>query len=131
MDNNEQKVTEVRETNDRVGNTNVQRQSVSTAAAAPRNVVARRVVWFIAGFIMVVLALRFLFLLLGANQGNGFVDFIYNLGGFFAAPFDGIFSFAPSYGRSFFDINSLVAIALYGLIAWGIAKLLTLKNPNT
>lgn len=92
-------------------------------------VVATRIVWFIAGFISIVLALRIIFLMLSANQGSGFVDLVYGLGGFFAAPFVGIFG-SPTYGQFYFDIASLIAIVVYLLIAWGLGKLFTLTRPR-
>lgn len=131
MDDREHEVTEVRETRAVDGDTNVRRQSVSTAAAAPGSVVVRRIVWFIAGVVIALLAIRMVLLLLAANQGNAFVDFIYNLSAVFAAPFYGIFSYQPTYGSSTFEVSSLVAIIIYALIAWGLAKLLTLNRPST
>ena len=90
---------------------------------------AARIVWFIAGVIIAFLALRFVFILFGANQGNGFVNFIYSVSHPFAAPFFGIFSYRLHYGVSRFEIASLVGIAVYALIAWGIARLLTIRQP--
>lgn len=127
MDNDPEQTTEVRERN--VVNDNgdrVQRRTV-TASAGGRSVMSR-VVWYVAGLIIALLALRVLLLLLGANRDNGFVDLIYALSGVFAAPFTGIFP-TPTYGQSFFDTASVVAIVVYALIAWGIAKLFTLNRP--
>lgn len=104
-----------------------QRETVATTTQPDSSVVAQRVVWYIAGFIITFLALRLVLLLLGANQGNFFVDFVYAVGGFFAAPFAGIFA-APTFGQSFFDTASLVAIVVYALLAWGIARAFTLTG---
>jgi len=125
----EQQTTEVQETNKQVGNTNVQKQTVSRSTQVSGVVIAQRVIWFFAGFIMVFLALRVLLLMLAANQGNFFVDFVYALGGFFAAPFSGIFG-SPTYGEFYFDTASVVGIVVYALLAWGIAKLITLTRPH-
>ncbi len=126
----EQKTTEVRTTNVQEGDTNVQRETVRSASATDNRVVAQRVVWYIAGFIITLLALRVVLFMLGANQGSGFVDFIYAISGVFAAPFQGIFP-APVYGQFFFDTASMVAIAVYALVAWGVAKLFTLNSSRT
>lgn len=126
----EQQTTEVRSTEVQDGATNVQRQTVSHSEQADSRVVAGRIVWYIAGFIIILLVLRIVLLLLGANNAAGFVDFIYAISGFFAAPFIGIFP-APSYdGRFFFDSASVVAIVVYALIAWGVAKLFTLNRTH-
>lgn len=120
---------EVQTTDSQVGDTNVQRQVVREETAAPGSVVAKRVVWYIIGFIITLLALRVLLLLLGANQGSGFVDFIYGFAGIFALPFDGIFG-TPVYGRSVLDTAGLVAIVVYTLIGWGLAKLFTINSNH-
>lgn len=122
--------TEVRETSDNVDNTNTTR-TVRTADRADGPLVFHKVVWYIAGIIIALLALRIVFLLLAANQGSPFVDLIYGLSGIFAAPFFGIFGYTPAYGQSVLEISSLVAIAIYALIAWGIAKLATLTSNRT
>lgn len=131
MDDNTTSTTEVREHNvaDENGNA-VRRQTVSTHAdaSADGRVVASRVVWYIAGFIIALLAIRIILFLLGANQGSGFVDFIYAVSGVFAAPFTGIFP-TPAYGAFALDTASLVAIVVYALLAWGISKLFTLNRP--
>ena len=108
-----------------------QRDTVrTTAVSADGRVVARRVIWYIAGVIITLLALRVILFMLGANRESGFVDFIYNISAVFAAPFSGIFP-APTYGQFFFDTASLVAIVVYALVAWGLAKLFTLNAPRT
>lgn len=123
----EQKTTEVRTTDVQEGDTSVQRQTVATTRSLDGAVVAQRIIWYIAGFIMTFLVLRIVLLLLAANQGNFFVDLVYGIGGFFAAPFSGIFG-SPTFGQSFFDSASLVAIVVYALLAWGLAKAFTLTG---
>ena len=126
----EKQTTEVQDTNEKVGNTNVSRQTVARKTAVPSNLLGQRVVYYIGGVIVVLLALRVVLLLLGANQGNGFVDFIYGLSGFFAVPFYGIFSYQPTYGVSTLEVSSLVAIVIYALLTWGVAKLFTLGSTH-
>lgn len=127
--NDEQETREVRTTSTREGATDVERQTVSESHAASGAVVGQKIVWYIAGFIIVFLALRLLLLMLGANEGNMFVDLVYAIGGFFAAPFTGIFG-SPTYGEFFFDTASLVAIVVYALLAWGVAKAFTLGGAR-
>jgi len=121
--------TEVRETTTQNGNTTVQRRAVGTTEHTSGVVVAQRIIWFIAGLISTIIALRFIFLLLGANRDAAFTDFIYSLSAPFVAPFVGIFG-EPVYGTAVFEISSLLAIVIYLLIAWGIAKLLTISRPR-
>lgn len=90
-----------------------------------------RVIWLIAGIIIGLLALRIILLLLAANQGAPFVDFVYGLSGVFAWPFYGIFGYTPQYGQSVLEISSIVAIIVYALIAWGLGKAATLTSSRT
>lgn len=126
----DQQTTEVRETSTREGNTQVDRQVVAQKGEVSGRTVAVRIVWFIVGFIIVLLALRMALMLLAANESSPFVDFIYSLSGVFAMPFHGIFSYTPAYGSSYFEISSLVAIVVYALIGWGIAKALTITSAQ-
>jgi len=121
--------TEVRETVTQDGNTTVQRQVATERSQMSGVVVAQRIVWLIVGIINVIIALRFVFLLLGANRGASFTDFIYSMSAPFVAPFVGIFG-EPVYGKSVFEVSSVLAIVIYLLIGWGIAKLLTIARPQ-
>lgn len=125
----EQETTEVRNTNTQVGDTNIQRQTVTKSPQTSGVVVAQRIVWFFVGVITVLLALRFVLLLLAANRDAGFVDFIYTVSGLFVAPFIGIFG-EPTYGQSVLEVSSILAIVVYALVGWGIVKLLTLTRPR-
>ncbi|MDB5167794.1 MAG: Membrane protein involved in colicin uptake [Candidatus Saccharibacteria bacterium] len=127
---NEQ-VTEVRESNAVQDGANVRRQSIATSQSVGNGVVARRVIYYIAGFIIALLALRLVLLLLAANQGAPFVDFVYTLSSVFAWPFYGIFSYQPSYGQSTFEISTIVAIIVYALLAIGLSKLFTLTSNRS
>lgn len=121
--------TEVRETTDQEGSTTIQKQSVSQKTQVSGVMIGQRIVWFIVGFINVIIALRFAMLLLGANRGAGFTDFIYSLSAPFVSPFVGIFG-EPVYGQSVFEVSSILAIVIYLLIGWGITKLLTIARPQ-
>lgn len=133
MNNDQNKqTTEVRETNNvQEDGPILRRQSIETADTVSNAVIARRVVYYVTGFIVALLALRIVLLLLAANQGTPFVDFVYGLSGIFAAPFYGIFSYQPSYGQSVFEISSVIAILVYSLAGMGIAKLFTLTSKRT
>ena len=121
---------EVRTADEQVGNESVQRQTVSRTTSVPGAVVAQRVIWYIVGFVIALLVLRVILLLLGANQGNAFVDFVYSFSGVFAMPFYGIFSYTPSYGKSILEVSTLVAVVVYALVGWGVAKLFTLGSNS-
>lgn len=126
----EQKVTEVRETNTVEGGETVQRRSEASTQTVSGVTLAKRIIWFIAGFIIILLTLRIVLQLLGANDSAGFVNFIYTISQPFAQPFYGMFP-EPTRGVSTLDVSSIFGIIIYALLAWGITKLITLTRPRT
>lgn len=131
MDSNEEEVTrEVRTTGQQVGNTNIEKQTVRESSSVSSMVIVRRVVWYLVGLIVVFLALRLVLVMLGANEGNAFVDFVYAIGGFFAAPFFGLFNYQPAYGQFYFELSTFVAIFIYVLAGWGLAALFALGDSR-
>lgn len=103
------------------------RQVESPAASRATNKLIQ-VVYFIVGVINVLLALRLVLQLLGASRASGFVDFIYSLTEPLVAPFYGVFQTTVSYGVSRLELESLLAIVIYSLVAWGIASLIRLAK---
>lgn len=95
--------------------------------AARRRTAARlvQVVWLLFGIIEAVLAIRFILRLLGANEGAPFAAFIYQVSDAFLLPFMGLFA-TPRSGGSALDLNALVGIVVYMLIAWLFAKIVWL-----
>lgn len=92
---------------------------------------AANAVWYVFGFIAIVLGFRFTLKLFGANPAASFVDLVYSISGVLTAPFDNIFGVtAASAGqtKSVFEPSILVAMAVYALIAWGIVKLMNLNQ---
>jgi len=124
-----EQITEVRETSEQPNGTQVQRQNIRRSTQTSGVVVAQRFVWFVVGIIDALIAIRFVLLLLGANQSAGFVDFIYGVTNVLVAPFVGIFG-QPTFGSFVFDWSSILAVIVYSLIALGIVKLITLTRPQ-
>jgi YggT family protein len=92
--------------------------------------VAERIVWLIAGTIMTLLALRFVFALLGANPNNGLANFVYSVSHPFVAPFFNLFNYNYiDNGIGRVEIFTVVAILVYGLIAMLIARLVSVNRP--
>ncbi|HSX27748.1 MAG TPA: YggT family protein [Patescibacteria group bacterium] len=84
-------------------------------------------VYYVTGLVEILLAFRFVFKVLGANPNSGFASLIYSLTDVFLKPFSGIFSSATSRGAettSVFDPAILIAMVVYALIGWGVAKLI-------
>ena len=110
-----------------------QTKRVQTESAADPQTVAQNAVWYILGFIEIVLALRFILKLLGANPASPFVSLVYNVSGVLTVPFDSIFGVtkaAAGQTVSVFEPSILVAGVVYALIAWGIVKLITINQKT-
>lgn len=100
---------------------------VPSAASVETARIARikQIVYFVVGVINVMLLMRFVFLALGASEASGFIRLIYGLSQPFVMPFLGIFG-EPSLGASVFEWASLIAIAIYMLLAYGISRIIEL-----
>ncbi len=105
------------------------KSQVHTEVRAPIEAVLTRVTWFVFGFIEVLLGIRFVLQLFGANAEAGFVRMIYGVTDIFMAPFAAIFS-TQRVSEVTFEWSALVAIAVYALIAWGITALISAVNPR-
>lgn len=96
------------------------------AAVTPNygiNIVSR-IIWTLAGILLLLLAFRFVLALLGANTTNGFAQFIYNTSHPFVAPFFNLFNYSNiQYGVSRFEVYTLIAMAVYAAIAWVLSAL--------
>lgn len=125
----EDKQTEVRRETVRDGSETVQRERVKTTESVSGTMLTQRIIYFVGGTVLVLLALRFLLLMFGASRASGFVDFIYSVSGPFAAPFNGIFR-EPTYGTAAFDTSTLVAIIVYAIVMVGLANLVTIGSKN-
>ena len=105
------------------------------------NVEARRstanwltgLVYFLFGLIEIAIALRILLKLLAADPNAGFSRFIYGVTGPFVAPFAGIIGQPAASNGSVFELSSVLALIIYLLLSWIIAKLLQLliDRPST
>ena len=111
----------------RAAATRVSRTSLTSVHDADYTGRVVPVIWWIVGFVDVVLIIRFLLKLLGGSTVSGFVRFMYDVTQFMVAPFHGIFNTAVQ-GRSILEPESLVAIAIYSLIGWGIVSLIRMMT---
>src|SRR5687768_2695399 len=81
-----------------------------------------QIVWYILGFIEILLAFRLVLKMLAANPAAGFTSFIYGTTYIFAAPFLNVFRVSRVEG-SVFEWTTLLAMFVYLVVAWGIIKL--------
>ena len=108
-------------------------EAVATDPYAPRRGTAykvRQAIYLLFGIIEGLIAIRFVLRLLGANPDAGFAAFVYGVTAPFLAPFVGLFG-TPQYNGSVLELHSIVAIVVYALLAWVLAKLAWLLLGET
>jgi len=114
-------------------NVHQQTKRIQTEAAVNANTTAQNIVWYILGLVQILLGMRFILKLFGANSANTFVDLIYSITRPLTLPFDSIFGVSSTTAgqtSSVFEPSILVAAAVYALIAWGIVKLITINQKT-
>ncbi len=83
-------------------------------------------VWYIVGVIDLLLLLRIVFYLAGA-ESVGFANLLYGITGPLVAPFRGIFP-NPDAAGSYFDMAALAAIVIFALLGWIVSRLIDLAT---
>ncbi len=87
-----------------------------------------QVVWYLFSAIEVVLLFRFFLKLIGANPDAWFTAFIYAVSYPFAGPFLYVVRSTQVSG-SVFEWTTLLAMAVYWVLAWGIVRLFVMGKP--
>ena len=83
---------------------------------------ATQLIWLGLGIIEALIALRFIFKLVGVNGENPFAIFLYGLTNIFVGPFLTLTG-APAAGNMVFEFSSLLAMAVFALVAWGLERI--------
>ncbi len=81
----------------------------------------------ILAFVEIVLGLRFVLALFGANQGALFFDLVTTLSTPLVFLFDGLFR-NPAAGNVVFELTTLFAMIFYALLYWWIVRLVRLLS---
>jgi hypothetical protein len=92
-----------------------------------------RLVYFIVGFIDVILACRFILKLLGANPQSAFAATMYFLSAIFVFPFAGLFTPAVTSQSAVprvIEFSTLTAMIVYALLGWGIGTFILIMRSK-
>jgi hypothetical protein len=90
-----------------------------------------QIIWYVLGFVEVMLALRFALKLLGSNPEAGFIGFVYGATTFLVAPFLSVFGATQVLG-AVFEWTTLLAMLVYWLLTLAVIKLLLIgKTVST
>lgn len=84
-----------------------------------------QLVWLVFGILEALIGLRIMLKLIAANPNSAFTSFIYRLTDIFLWPFQNIVA-NPSIQNSVIELTSLIAILVYALIGWAVARLIWL-----
>ena len=84
---------------------------------------ATQLVWLLFGILEALIALRIGLKLIGANPASPIAEFIYGFTSLFLAPFAGLTA-TPSAGGMVLEISSVIAMLVYALIAWALARII-------
>ena len=106
----------------------------TNATSAPETVrpvvIVERIIYFLVAALLVLLAFRFSLSLLGANRGNVFANFIYDLSSVFVQPFFTLFSYDMQYGPSRVEFETLVAMVVYAVVGGDLVALIRLPRRD-
>lgn len=83
---------------------------------------ATQLIWLGLGLLQGLLALRIFLKVIGANPASPFAALLYGLTDPFLLPFAGLVG-TPAVGASVFEASALIAMVVYGLLAWGLERL--------
>lgn len=84
-----------------------------------------QLIWLIFGVIEVLIGLRILLKLIGANPYNDFAHFIYNASAVFLAPFFGLVG-SPAANGMVLELPSLIAMLVYAFLGWAVVRVIWL-----
>ena len=84
-----------------------------------------QLVWLLFGLLEALIALRVGLKLIGANPANPFASLVYNLSALFLWPFFGLTG-TPAVNNMVLEIPSIIAMFVYALVAWVVARIVWL-----
>ena len=87
-------------------------------------------IYLLFGFIDALILIRIVLRLLAANPSASFAQWIYGITDWLGAPFAGLFT-AVGVGSGVLELNALVALSVYALVAWSLAKIAWLAIGET
>ncbi len=93
----------------------------------------QRIIVTLFGIIEFILAFRFVLKLLGADEGNGFVQGVYNITQPVIGLFEGIFSTINiniAGMNGVLEPATIIAVVIIGLIEWVLLKLISKRSGS-
>jgi uncharacterized protein YggT (Ycf19 family) len=91
---------------------------------------AIEIIYLVFGIVDGLLLVRLLLKVLGTNPDAPFSSFVYGLTDFLLGPFKGMLPATVS-GKTIFEPSVLIAILVYALIAWVLAKIVEIAYSRS
>ena len=88
-----------------------------------------RIIWSILALLEILLGLRFMFKLIGANPDSGFAALVYGITNLFVGPF-ALLVGTPASGGMSLELTTLIAMGIYALITWGIVRVIQIATDR-
>lgn len=113
---------------------NLDEKKRGIAAANQNSAIARivNIVYFLFGALLLLLAVRVILHLIGANPGNGFANFIDVLSSPFVALFASLLQNPTLGGTAVLEVTTIIAMFVWALVGWLVGRLiwLALSRPR-
>lgn len=90
-------------------------------------------IWLLFGGLEALIGIRVILMLIGANQGNWFTAFVYQLSSLFLWPFQNLIT-NPSFQNMTLEVTSIIAMIVYALLGWLLVRLIRVifyRTPST
>ena len=90
-------------------------------------------IWLLFGGLEALIGIRVILMLIGANQGNWFTAFVYQLSSLFLWPFQNLIT-NPSFQNMTLEVTSVIAMIVYALLGWLLVRLIRVifyRIPST
>ena len=113
-------------------NLNLHEKVRGIATADQNSNIARLVyiVYFVFAALELLLGVRMLLHLIGANSTNGFAAFINTLSGLFVGPFATLFQ-NPAFGGIVLEVTTMIAMIAYAIVGWLVGRVVWLTLSRT
>ena len=86
-----------------------------------------QIIWLITVIIVILISIRVVFALIGANAENQLASFVYSASEPFVEPFRGLLQVGQfQVGVSRFEFESVIGIFVYLLAGWGITAAISI-----
>lgn len=113
---------------------NLEEKKRGIAAANQNSATARivNIVYFLFGILELLLVVRVILHLVGANASNSFANFIDGLSSPFVALFASLLQNPTLGGTAVLEVTTMIAMLVWAIVAWLLGRLiwLTLSRPR-